>query len=283
VVIDVACNNGDFTNIEPSFAEAWTRAGTPDAPMGALATYSSTIAAAWDEPAEMSEGITDAFLNGRHAYWGEAIFNGLLHMEAFFGETYTTTETKFTFMNFGDPSMRLRSMEPIAIEASYDRFVNEQGFDVVVVDASGSPVPDATVAISTDEGLLDAQLTNEDGQVSFLMLEGTAAEPFTLVVTGFDLTSIVEDVSLVNRPEGNNVFGSQFAAGYENEDGNGNGDGSGNGDETPGQTPEGSSSPGEAWSAGGCSTTGAVGPGPGGAALWVMLGGLLLGSRRRRA
>ena len=190
VVVDVACNNGDFTHHEPCFAEAWTRAGTPTRPLGAVGIYSSTISAAWDEPAEMEEGVVYSFLDDREAVWGEALVGGLLHMEAFFGNSATVEEVKRTFLNFGDPSLLVRSKVPTPLVVEHDHAIAPglSELRVEVLDDDDGPVADAVVALSSASVLRAVALTDEDGEASF-DLDLAEGEVLDVVVTGFDLVT----------------------------------------------------------------------------------------------
>ena len=190
VVMDVACNNGDFTTLEPCFAEAWTRAGTPDAPHGAIAIYSSTISAAWDEPAEMEEGIAYAFLDDREAVLGEALVAGMLHMEAFFGATPTVEEVKQTFLNFGDPSVVIRSRIPDhpTVEHPVTVPLDRESITVTVLGEDDQPMADAVVAISESDQLLGVALSDAAGTATF-DLDLEQAGWLDVVVTGFDLVT----------------------------------------------------------------------------------------------
>ncbi len=188
VVVDVACNNGDFTHHEPCFAEAWLRAGTVADPLGAVGIYSSSISAAWDEPAEMEEGIVYSFLDDREAVWGEAILGGLLHMEAFFGASETVEEVKRTFIDFGDPSLVVRSGLPTHLVVEHEHAVSPglTEFVVEVFDDHDAPVQDAVVALSEASVLRAVALTGELGLAPF-ELELVDGEALDVVVTGFDL------------------------------------------------------------------------------------------------
>ena len=190
VVMDVACSNGDFTSIEPCFAEAFTRAGTPDSPRGAASIYSSTIPAAWDEPAEMEEGVVYCFLDDREALWGEALLGGLLHMQEFFGATGTVVEVAKTFVNFGDPSLVVRSRIPtrIQVEHPFEQAIGASQVRVAVADEDGVPLSGAVVALSDGLGLVDVALTDAAGNATFAaaLAEGDTLD---VVVTGFDLVT----------------------------------------------------------------------------------------------
>ncbi len=190
VVVDVACNNGDFTNHEPCFAEAWTRAGTLTQPLGAVGIYSSTISAAWDEPAEMEEGVVYSFLDDREAVWGEALVGGLLHMEAFFGDSATVEEVKLTFLNFGDPSLVVRSRVPthLVVEHGHTLPPGASELAVEVLDEDGVAVADAVVAVSSGSVLRTVALTDDSGEAAF-DFELAEGEELDVVVTGFDLVT----------------------------------------------------------------------------------------------
>lgn len=190
VVVDVACNNGDFTHHEPCFAEAWLRAGTVADPLGAVGIYSSSISAAWDEPAEMEEGIVYSFLDDREAVWGEAILGGLLHMEAFFGASDTVEEVKRTFIDFGDPSLQVRSKVPANLVVEHEHTVapGPVELQVEVLDDSDAPVQDAVVALSKGSALRAVALTDDQGLTLF-ELDLADGEALDVVVTGFDLVT----------------------------------------------------------------------------------------------
>jgi hypothetical protein len=198
VVVDVACSNGDFTHIEPSFSEAWEQAGTPEQPYGAIGILSSTVSAAWDEPAEMASGMVKTFLQDGQSLWGEVIVGGMSYMEEQLGSTTTVRESKQTYINFGDASVLLRSRIPRGLTVSHaETAVADAGFDVTVSSTEGDAgvaVEDAVVALSNGDGVVGVALTDDEGAASFA-LGAAGGAGFDVVVTGFDLVTYEGEVN----------------------------------------------------------------------------------------
>lgn len=211
VVIDCACSNGDFVNTEPSFTEAWLRSGTPSAPTGAVAMISSTILAAWHEPAVMEIEIGNTFIKDRAAVLGEAMMGGLLGMQESFGKTSTVLLSQDTFVNFGDPSTVVRSKPGTALTVTHEAAIDEMAAGTltatVLATEDESPVAEAVVALSRDGELVEAKLTDDTGIVTF-DVTGEDGASYDVVVTGFDLVSDEQTIDWrIPEPEDTNTGG----------------------------------------------------------------------------
>jgi len=88
---------------------------------------------------------------------------------------------------FGDASLMMRSQPPIVPEVDYpDGFPLSTTEFAVTVTVDGQPFPDATVALSMDDGFASVALTDADGVASFAISIEEKGD-LHVVVTGRDL------------------------------------------------------------------------------------------------
>lgn len=185
-VMDVSCTNGAFDDHGSCFAETWLRANEGGAPTGAVAIYSASTPAAWDEPAEMAVGLAKAFTQEGVHRWGDLCFAGRAYMMDVLGTNSTVKETCEQYVVFGDASLMVRSMAPGELEVDAPVVLPvgavEETFSVTM---NGVPVKDALVHLFREGDVDLAGYTNDAGQVTFEIQTESPGE-LTLVATAFD-------------------------------------------------------------------------------------------------
>ncbi|RKZ20155.1 hypothetical protein DRQ50_00350, partial [bacterium] len=181
-IIDVSCANGRFSSPE-CFAEAWLRAGTPEAPRGALAMYSASTTTPWIPPTLMQEETTDLLVSGRALEIGALCQHGIMKvLDNYPGEIGRQLVEQYNIL--GDCSLQVRTRRPRPLEVSHAGTL-AVGVPVfaVQVDTVG-----ATVTLTAPGRLLGSAVTDELGRAT-IYLSDPPAEPGELVltVTGPDL------------------------------------------------------------------------------------------------
>jgi hypothetical protein len=119
----VACVNGNFNAPGgPCFAESFLRARNGNTPTGAVATFMSSINQSWNPPMagqdEMVDLLVNSYSNNIKRTFGGISVNGCLLMN----DQYTTAgfEMTDTWHCFGDPTLNLRTTNPITLTASHN-------------------------------------------------------------------------------------------------------------------------------------------------------------------
>ncbi len=197
-VVDISCDNGAFDQYDSCFAEAWMRANKDGQPTGAVAIYSASTPAYWDEPGEMAIGMTKAFLQEGVHRWGEVALAGRAYLAQVWGLTDTVQETFEQYILFGDASMLLRSRAPVELTVSGPSVVPvgdiEETFTVTRPD--GTPMERALVHVFRDGDVDAAGYTDAQGMVTLGFAPETPGE-LELVVTAFDAVPWTGTVSVV--------------------------------------------------------------------------------------
>ncbi|HET6228127.1 MAG TPA: C25 family cysteine peptidase [Bacteroidia bacterium] len=158
----VACVNGNFVS-GTCFAEAWTRAGTPTKPTGAIATFMSTINQSWNPPMEAQDAMVDILTeaktgNIKRTFAGIS-FNGCMQMNDTYngkGADDSGTDMTDTWTVFGDPSVMLFTDTPGAMVVAH---ANSIALSTVTVKVN-CDVKDALVCLSKDGVILGTGISN---------------------------------------------------------------------------------------------------------------------------
>ncbi|MEI6764544.1 MAG: C25 family cysteine peptidase [Bacteroidota bacterium] len=122
-ILSVACVNGNFT-AGTCFAEAWMRYTYNGLPAGAVATFMSSINQSWNPPmASQDESVsilTEAYTNNIKRTYGGICVNGNLKMNDLYSD-YNMTDT---WHIFGDPSLMVRTANPMSMTVTHSPQIN---------------------------------------------------------------------------------------------------------------------------------------------------------------
>ncbi len=111
----VACVNGNFT-AGTCFAEGWLRATSGGQPSGAVATFMSTINQSWNPPMEAQDEMVDLLVGNSKRTFGGLSVNGVFKMN----DTYSDFDMTDTWTIFGDPSLMVRTDDPLAMTVTHN-------------------------------------------------------------------------------------------------------------------------------------------------------------------
>lgn len=114
----VACVNGNFT-AGTCFAEGWLRKTYNNQPAGAVATLMSTINQSWNPPMEGQDEMVNiltenASTNIKRTFGGLSV-NGIFKMN----DTYSDYNMTDTWTIFGDPSLMVRTDDPMTMTVNH--------------------------------------------------------------------------------------------------------------------------------------------------------------------
>ncbi len=183
-ILDVSCSNGDFSTDE-CFAEAWMRAGDPDQPQGALATYSASTVTPWVPPCVMQAEAVDLMVNNQANVLGSLYFHGVMKvMDVYPGNSQLVEQYNI----FGDCSLMIRTNTPVVPAMQYDD-VLPLGATVFPVDTG---VENTRVALYSEGQLHGVGVTDASGHVDVqLTTPVVVSGQVTMTVTGYNLLTQV--------------------------------------------------------------------------------------------
>lgn len=181
----VACVNGNF-NISggPCFAESFLRARNGNNPTGAVATFMSSINQSWNPPMagqdEMVDLLVESYSNNIKRTFGGISVNGCLLMN----DEYNTAgyEMTDTWHCFGDPTLNLRTANPITLTASHNSST-PIGTSSFVVNAN---IDSALVSLSFNNTVIGTGLII--GGVAVINFNAlTVPDTLFVTITGYNL------------------------------------------------------------------------------------------------
>lgn len=193
VIWAVACDNGKFTN-GSCFAETWTRASSNGQPTGAIGTMMSWISQPWQPPMtgqdEMVTILVEGYQNNIKRTLGGNSINGSMKMIDLHGTSGRSTHD--TWILFGDPSMTMRTANPVAMNVSHlpTIFLGMSEF-TVNANAEG-----AMVALTLDGEILGtAIVSNGSATVSFPALSNVGM--MTIAVFGYNKVTYLQEIEII--------------------------------------------------------------------------------------
>ena len=180
MVTSVACNNGTFAT-GTCLAETFLRARDGNNPKGAISCSASSILMAWSPPMATQDEIVDilveSYANNRKYTLGGLFYNG----QSFMLDQYNNTQLMDTWVFFGDPSITIRTADPIAMTATHLESVL-LGTSSLVVECN---VDDALICVSQNNQIIGTGLIS--GGTTTISLTGLSnADPLTVVGTKYN-------------------------------------------------------------------------------------------------
>lgn len=174
----VACVNGNFVG-NTCFAETWLRATHNGQPTGALATFMSTINQSWLPPMHAQDEFNDIIIgtypNNIKRTFGGVAMNGCYKMNDVSGSA--GFEMTDTWTIFGDPSVQIRTDNPLPMQISHVADVLV-GTSEITVDCN---VVGAFVALTIQNQIIGTGTIGSNGSVTIQVEELWDAEHDILV------------------------------------------------------------------------------------------------------
>ena len=126
----------------------------------------------WDEPAEMAVGMTKAVLTEGVYNWSALAAAGRSYMmKAVPGGSHE--EVCHQYVVFGDPSLQVRTMQPMVLAVAHPAVLPMGNFTFdVAVTSSGQPLAGASVALSLPGGNMVVAKTGAEGSVQMEVTAG---------------------------------------------------------------------------------------------------------------
>lgn len=189
LIVSVACVNGRFAWSEgDSFAEVWSKAGTPDSPTGALAIFASSTNQTWVPPTWGQKKINELISKGQPGLIGPLLMSGSI--EVLNRGDYSAVQTFQTWHTFGDPTIEFKLHRPqsISMVVAPERSVLAQNRLIL-----GKPGIRAT--FSTPQKMYITKLSNQQGVIEFdaAELEDLKSLDLTLTLSGSGMIPVSSD------------------------------------------------------------------------------------------
>ena len=182
------------------FAETWLRATDDGEPTGAVATFMSTVNAAWSPPMDAQDEFNDIFVesysNNIKRTFGGISSNGCMHMNDNYGSSGDVETLYWTI--FGDPSFVVRSDTPGDLNVTHDDILIIGG-DMFSLQTDNT---EALAALSLDGILLGSAYADENGTV-MIQLDEPVEIPgeLDLVVTAYNQIPYETTINVI-APDG---------------------------------------------------------------------------------
>ena len=217
-IVDVSCLNGSFVSRPTCLAEAWLRAGTWEAPAGAVAMFSASTSAAWVPPCVMQTEIVDLLAAEAATTVGGLFFGGSAKALDEYSDGGDGTQVMEQYNIFGDCSLVVRTNVPTAMSVQHDSmlFLGASSLSVAVPGVEG-----ALASLYAGGVNYGAAVTDVSG-LAAITIDPPLETPtdVTLTVTAFNKVPYMATVSVI-PPAGPFVIYDAHAI----DDSAGNGDG----------------------------------------------------------
>jgi gingipain R len=198
-IIDVSCSNGDFA-LGTCFAETWLRAGTPEAPTGAIAMIAASSDAPWIPPTVMQAEAIDLLVADTAHSIGSLYYSGLMKVLDTYGGLSVGQQVMEQNVIFGDCSLVVRTAAPGTFSA---------GTLAELDPASGSwsadlTGPEGALVTLTSPGVLHGVgVLNDSGRATVSFTSPIQdRSTVTLTVSGFNMVPYLAEVAVVSSGGG---------------------------------------------------------------------------------
>ncbi len=201
-VISVACNNGTFTS-GTCISETWLRAKDGNnGPTGAIAACGSSILMSWAPPMatqdELVDILVESYANNKKVNLGGLFYNAQMKMLDDYGNQ--GVEVMETWVFFGDPSVTIRTADPVDLEASHPEEVTVNDTKVTVT----SSVEGAYACLSKDHEIISTGFV-QNGAVELDLPELEINEVYKIVLCSYNNRPYDSGIKVVEGSSGGSV------------------------------------------------------------------------------
>jgi len=193
-IFSVACNNGEFTNSQVCFAEAWARASQGGQPTGAVASLMGSISMSWLPPMTGQDEFVNIIMDLPSPYGNTApimrtIAGAMLNasQKMYMKHGSSGLNDLKCWNLFGDPSLMFRTKTPQAMTVTHNPNIPSTATSLSVTCVSGALAALTYVNSSNEVIILGTAVagTNNIAVINFTM-PTPAPENVKLAVTGFN-------------------------------------------------------------------------------------------------
>jgi hypothetical protein len=200
----VACVNGQFQG-QTCFAETWLRAtNNQNEPTGAVAVFMSTINQPWHPPMDAQDEFNDIMTglyssNVKRSYGGISI-NGVYKMLDLNPNSngYKTAET---WTIFGDPTLKIRTNNALAMNVSHDPHISFGSGDFEIACNA-----DDALAVLTLNGEIMSTASAIAGFITISTAELSIGDEVTLAITAYNRIPYITELDVMSSGPYANFF-----------------------------------------------------------------------------
>ncbi|MCX7861491.1 MAG: C25 family cysteine peptidase [Bacteroidales bacterium] len=192
-IYSVACVVGSFNN-GTCFCEAWLRAKQTSGPTGAIAHMGSTINQSWNPPMEAHDEMVDILVetysnNIKRTFAGIGI-NGCHKMN----DTYADYNMTDTWTIFGDPSVMIRTKNPMNMTVSHSSTITV-GTTTLDVNCNANG---AYVAVTKNNQILGVgYVSNGSVQINLNPAPTNIGDTLIVCATAFNYVTYIGSVVVI--------------------------------------------------------------------------------------
>ncbi len=192
-IYSVSCVIGHF-NAGTCFCEAWMRAKQTNGPTGAIGIMGSTINQSWNPPMEAQDEMADILVesysnNIKRTFAGIGI-NGCHKMN----DTYADYDMTDTWTVFGDPSLMIRTKNPMQMTVSHPSTITP-GTSTLSVNCNANG---AYIAVTKNNQILGVgYVSNGSVQINLNPAPNNIGDTLTVCATAFNYVTYIGTVEVV--------------------------------------------------------------------------------------
>ena len=189
-IYSVACVVGHF-NVGTCFCEAWMRANKTNGPTGAIGIFGSTINQSWAPPMtaqdEMADILVESYTSNIKRTFAGIGINGCFKMNDVHAD-YNMTDT---WTVFGDPSIVLRTKNPMNMTVSHPSSINTGTSNInVTCNVNG-----AYVSITLNNQILGTgYVSNGTANITLNPAPSNGGETLKVCVTAYNYIPYIGDI-----------------------------------------------------------------------------------------
>ena len=193
----VACNNGEFNGT--CFGEAWLRAtnNTTGAPTGAIGGMFSWISQPWTPPMTGQDEMVDILCEWKNSDKFNHTFGGAsLNGNSYILDMHPSDQgaTHNTWILFGDPSLMVRTDNPVSMNVTCNPAVLMLGMSEMEISAEDTPYGIATLMMD-NEIVATTHIYNGTAHLNFAPMSNVGMA--TLTVMGYNKVTEVMQVEVL--------------------------------------------------------------------------------------
>jgi len=183
IIVDVACLNADYVNINKPFGKAWVTQTLNGKKTGAVGYLGSSVSTSWHPPAIMAAGIAKQHFEKAIATLGGSVLAGQLALVEKVGIDSSDASDNLIWYNlFGNPTLMVRTDTPKRLVVTQEWSTNE---DVLVTAKApnGKAGVGLRVAARSGDRLLAVAITDAKGEATLRLPEVTQG---VVTLTGYN-------------------------------------------------------------------------------------------------
>jgi len=183
-VISVACNNGTFTS-GSCISEAWMLAEGTNSTTGSIAACGSSILMSWAPPMatqfEIAHILAETYASNKKFTLGGLFYNGQMKMMDVYNNQ--GKEVIETWVFFGDPSVKIRTLDPQNLTASHDLQIElgSSSLSISSCNAEG-----ALITLTQNNGIIGTGIVDGNGDVQIDFTSIDTLSDITVVGTNYN-------------------------------------------------------------------------------------------------